>query len=444
MSEKQQFDCAVIGNWHLAYVTSACLADLGHNTALVTTEESGTGDASVLPVYEPGLAELIENSKKAGRFHFIEGVTPSWTAKYVWLAIDTPVNADDEVDLTPLDLAISQISANKNSTENTLILSSQIPLGYCEKIEKEYGLKVVYIPENLRLGKGIETFTKADRTVIGTSDEKLGKEIQTFLAGLQTDYLFCDLATAEMVKHATNAFLATSISFANELARIGEKFGVDNQAVGQALRMDKRIGKQAYVVAGLGFAGGTLPRDLRVLQKLGRDSKTPTPLVDAVLNINESTTKAVSEAVSSYCGGTVQGKKILILGYTYKAETNTLRRSLSIDLAGLFKGAGAEVWGHDPMMNGADLSAFGGNLQHFENWESIPSCPDVVVIMTAREQFPTLSWKSLATKGSALTPLIVDVRGIISERDALNSGFSYKALWQPISNPRNEPQGVTQ
>lgn len=421
----KEFDCAVIGNWHLAYVTAACLAKLGHRIALVNTEEAGEDDLPESPVYEPGLPELLASAKREGRLSYFEGFSEAWKAKYNWLAVDTPVNERDEVDLAPLRKIVSKITG-------TLIINSQVPLGFCESVAKDHALQVAYIPENLRLGQGIETFMRADRTVIGAESPQLREEIRGFLAGVESEFVLCDLATAEMIKHATNAFLATSISFSNELARIGEKYGVNNQLVGEALRMDKRIGKKAYVVPGLGFAGGTLPRDLRVLQDLGKKSQTPTPLMNAVLEVNDSTTQAVSDTVLSLFNGDLANKKVLLLGYTYKAETDTLRRSLSVTLADHFISKGAAVWGFDPFMNDRDLSEFNKGFQHFKNWASIPSCPDVILLLTPRQEFKELNWSILKDKGGVLSPMVIDLRSGVAAPEVLKSGFNYKSLWQPV------------
>lgn len=429
MANSKHYDCAVIGNWHLAFLTATCLAHLGRRVALVNDEENGWHEFPVPPVYEPGLAEMIERCRSQGSLSFEESLKDEWSANYVWIAIDTPVNSLDQVDTTPVEQAIKQTSLLKKS--RTVIVSSQVPLGFCNRMERETGCEMVYVPENLQLGKGIETFLKAGRTVIGASEKRTSEKVRALLEGVESDYLLCDLQTAEMVKHATNAFLATSISFANELARIGEKFGVDNQAVATALRMDKRIGKRAYVVPGLGFAGGTLPRDLRILQELGARAHVETPLVDAVLHVNEQAKHAVLSAVTSHCGGSVKGKKILILGYTYKEDTDTLRRSLSVEVARLFASEGAQVWGYDPIMNGKDLSEFGGSLTHCNHWSEVSVCPDVIVVMTPREAFRQISWSAFKSQGVDCS-LILDVRAALSSESVLGAGFSYKALWQPV------------
>jgi UDPglucose 6-dehydrogenase len=243
--------------------------------------------------------------------------------------------------------------------------------------------------------------------------------------------------TAEMVKHATNAFLATSISFANELARIGELMGVDNQAVATALKMDKRIGKGAYVTPGLGFAGGTLPRDLRILQKFAREHDIPSQLVDSVLNINEATSDSLVSSTRNYLGE-LRGKTILIVGYTYKPEIDTLRRSSSLELGEKLKAQGATVWGYDPVMNSRDLTPLEGLIRHFNEWNEIPSTPDAAIIMTPRPQFAALDWKNLGARGESggamKAPLVFDTRSSLPSAAILSAGFTYKALWQPVQS----------
>jgi UDPglucose 6-dehydrogenase len=439
-SDATIYDCAVIGNWHLAFVTAASLSSLGLRTLLVSPQILGHTTLPEPPVHEPGLGELMAKSHAAGLLDYAEGITANWNSKVAWLAIDTPVNENDEADVTSLIEAASQLRELR-SPGSLLIVGSQIPLGFSRALQNKLGLTVAHIPENLRLGQGLNTFLNADRTVIGADHETTRETVKTMLGKLTTEFLLCDLNTAEMIKHATNAFLATSISFANELARIGEKYGVDNLGVGRALKLDKRIGKAAYVAPGLGFAGGTLPRDLRVLQQMAALSHTPSPLVNSVLEINENTTAALTDSLRSYLGG-LKGKRILIVGYTYKAETDTLRRSLSVDLARLCAGEGALVEGFDPPLNGRDLSAFGGKITHHDRWEGIENAPDALVIMTPRPQFKELKWETLPSPKSETPSFVLDARGVLDPKQVLASGFAYKALWQPVQLPGKDSHGA--
>jgi UDPglucose 6-dehydrogenase len=252
------------------------------------------------------------------------------------------------------------------------------------------------------------------------------------MQNFETQFLLCNLPTAEMIKHANNIFLATSISFANELARVGDGLDVDSHVVATALKQDKRIGPGAYVAPGLGFAGGTLPRDLRVLSQMGRSLKIPTPLVDAVLSVNEMSNDALAQSVLRLLP---KGGKVLILGYTYKADTDALRRSPSIELAQKLKPHGVELHGFDPFMNGKDLSTTSSLWKHHDMVEDIPR-PDVVILMTTRPQFKELAWPQLAKRwqgdgqiNSEERPVVFDTQGFFQSETIVKAGLKYKRLW---------------
>lgn len=446
-SATEHFDCAVIGAWHLAIVSAACLADAGHRVLLVNPDgEAAWPDFPKCPVVEPGLDAMIAAARQAGRLHYVNGLTvdvekPAWQSRYLWLAVDTPVNDRDEADTTPLE-QLAHIASVCHRNTQAFIISSQIPIGFCASIQARTGLTPVYVPENLRLGKGIATFKEADRTVIGAPTAALGEQIAEFLKGFKTEFMLCNLETAEMVKHATNAFLATSISFANEMAKIGELYGVDNHAVARALKMDKRIGPMAYVAPGLGFAGGTLPRDLRTIQSIGTRFGVRTPLVDAVLDINESTTAALADIILQRIQGLRQAS-VAVLGYTYKADTDTLRRSMTIDLARLLRQkVGADfklrIDGFDPMMNDRDLSELDGLIEHYDQWERLPKDPDVVISMTARPAFRELSWSTLIGVDSKPgKTMVIDTQNILNAPAVLKAGAAFKPLWAPVMTTSN-------
>ncbi len=437
---KQDFkQIAVIGDWHLAFVTSTVLADVGHEVQLVkplNLNKDTWKEFPPIPVLEPGLEDMIKQNLKAKRLSYSNGVENIRNADFIWLGVDTPVTDQDEPLLAPL-IEIAQQIAKLSFKAQALIVSSQIPLGFCRELEKITGLSVVYVPENLRLGQGIETFLRADRTIIGSDKPSSAEAVQSLMAQFKTEFVLCNSVTAEMIKHANNAFLATCISFANEFARIGEKFGVDSVTVGKALKLDKRIGKAAYVIPGLGFAGGTLPRDLRVLQQLGRQEDIPTQLVDAVLQINENTTQAISESIQNHISKNNLPKSVLILGYTYKADTNTLRRSLSLDLAQILKNSGFEVFGFDPIMNDQDLQSLKTEITHLDEIEKLQKCPSAILLMTARPIFTRLNWEDLSTKNS-IPCLVLDTQNFLSSAPILKAGFIFKRLWSPAQYPQGE------
>jgi UDPglucose 6-dehydrogenase len=423
----KSFDCAVIGDWHLAFCTAVGLASTGKRILFLNPKgkESPWREFPKCPVTEPGLEDLQSRAITEGRLDYSNDLASTdWSAPYVWLAIDTPVDENDKADTNDLKES-ARVIASRGQKLEAFAMNSQVPLGFCASLEKEFGLPVCYLPENLRLGKGLETFLQADRTVIGASDLTRAESFRQWMTGFKTEFLICNLETAEMIKHATNAFLATSISFANELARIGESLGVDSQLLAKGLKMDKRIGPAAYVAPGLGFAGGTLPRDLRILQGLGQSFRKPTRLVDAVLAVNEATTDAVYDSVAPRLNG--KSPKALVLGYTYKADTDTLRRSLSIDLARRLMDSGVSVYGYDPTMNGKDISAIAPYLQHRDSEESLVDLhPDVILVMTARASFRTLDF----SRFSSTSTLVFDAVGLYRSADIVKQGVDYKRLWE--------------
>jgi UDPglucose 6-dehydrogenase len=273
---------SVIGDWQNAWVTAACLASFGHKVTLVSRMPE-------LSLHEPYLDQIVERTTAAGTFRRIhpeQHTDGNVQDEYGWIALDTPLDEEGGPNVDPVKLAAIRACIRCEK----IIVSSQVPLGFCQKLEENLRRPVAYVPENMRLGAGVEMFMSPDRVVIGASDRAYGQEIAEIFRPILLLPMLVDLPTAEMIKHATNAFLATSISLVNELARVGRPFDVDMRAVEQALKADSRIGPKAYVRAGGGFAGGTLERDLKALQRVGplpRDRHDrPTRLIDAVLAVN--------------------------------------------------------------------------------------------------------------------------------------------------------------
>ncbi len=434
-SETRLYDVAVIGEWHLAFVTAACFAARGKKTALIKPAGYWAETEPRCPIHEVGVDEELAAAQSAGNLDFLSADDPYWHATVIWMAVDTPVNEQDEPQLEPLTEIAKGVAERRNP--NVFAVSSQIPLGYCRELESLLGPRIAYIPENLRLGQGIATFAQADRTVIGGSTLDIAEQVHQLMDGFDTEFIVCGLETAEMVKHANNAFLATSISFANEMARIGSTHQVDNYAVARALKLDARIGPKAYVAPGLGFAGGTLPRDLRVLEQLGRDSNTPTPLTSAVLEVNRSTSTLVAEVVlgeikvarAESDATTDTAPRVLLLGYTYKADTDTLRRSMTIEIARELAEAGVECHGFDPFLNGKDLTELIGVIEHHNELTEIPAC-EVVLLMTARPMFREIDWRELEQPAQRPTTLI-DTQQFLDSSAIKSAGLNFRPLWAP-------------
>lgn len=442
---KKNFDCAVIGDWHLAFITAAGLADLGNRVLLVNPHpDRPWKEFPRLQLNEPNLSETIEKAQANDRLSFTNAIDSSWDAKFVWLAIDTPVDEEDRVDLSPLRRAAEAVAKAKARGQR-FVVTSQVPLGFCGELEKDFGLEVAYVPENLRLGQGLKTFLEADRLVIGARLPEFREAVHGLFKGVPSDVFTCDLPTAEMIKHATNIFLATSISLSNEIAMVGESYSVDGVAVGKALGLDKRIGKKAYVIPGLGFAGGTLPRDLRALQALGKKAGISTRIADAVLDVNTATNDAIVFGLEKYLGS-LSGKNILLCGYAYKPEIDTLRRSPAIEIAKMLKKKGAQILGFDPLMNAANLADLDGWITHLASLEQISGYKnglDAVVVMTGRPSFrgefkqaSSLDFLQRNRGQKEKQLLFFDTIGCVDAPEIQSAGLAFKQLWRPISGLR--------
>lgn len=407
-------DILVVGGWHLALVTSAGLAARGHRVELmpenVSQWEAIVG--GVLPIYEPGLDTSFWRSVENGS---IVLVSPEATAKSsydaVWLAIDAPLAADDTADVDYV-INLSLLVLSRLAPDALIIVSSQLPVGSTNRIRGEMfeydGLhrRFVTVPENLRLGGALSAFLEPDRIVVGADDAESLHLADSLLRSISDNLEVMSSKSAEMVKHGLNAFLGTSVAFANELARVCEASGADAQDVARGLMSDARIGPRAYIRPGAAFAGGTLGRDLHYL---ARASEEPGSLsrdfFSGVLLANEVHKSWPLRVLEEELGST-EGLRILLLGLTYKAETSTMRSSNSLWLANSLVQKGAIVsvarqtrvelptdW--DNRINALDLP-----YVDFEAFDA------VLVSVASRSDLEFLENYLVASEGEG--PLIVD------------------------------------
>ncbi|MEO7270598.1 MAG: nucleotide sugar dehydrogenase [Vicinamibacterales bacterium] len=347
---------AVLGLWHLGSVTAACLAAAGHQVAgfdpapaVVSGLQGGRP-----PIAEPGLSELVATGVADGTLRFTDDLASAVShAELVWVTFDTPV---DEEDVADVRYVLDQVEAAfpHLATDAVVLCSSQLPVGSVKRLEEQWrtvaGARRVSFassPENLRLGKAIDVFTHPDRVVVGVRDDRARAVIARALAPITDRIEWMSVESAEMTKHAVNAFLATSVTFINELASLCERVGADAGDVERGLRTERRIGPQAYLSPGAAFAGGTLARDVTFLRALGTAVGRPTPLMDGVL---QSNTAHVSWARRRLEGalGNLAGQRIAVWGLTYKPGTSTLRRSSALGLCRWLVERGADVHVHDP------------------------------------------------------------------------------------------------
>ena len=286
-------------------------------------------------------------------------------------------------------------------------------------------IDLVYSPENLRLGQALSLFKRPDMIIIGAASERARKKAGEFYRPFAAEKIFTSLKTAEMAKHALNAFFATSVSFANELGNICEAVGADGLQIAKILQKDGRIGAKAQVRPGLGFAGATLARDLRVLQKLGRREGVATGLFDSVLEINGQRNARVVKLIEDSFGGRMRGKTISILGLTYKPGTSTLRRSSSLEIMKSLHSKGARILAHDPK---ADMSEYPGRpfFEFFADAYGACRSSDAILLLTEWPEYKELDY--LEIKKSMNRPLILDAKNHLDEAKLEGLGFDYQLI----------------
>jgi UDPglucose 6-dehydrogenase len=342
----------ILGLWHLGCVTAACCARhfqvIGLDFDQNVISKLNTGKA---PLFEPGLDELTIAGIASKKLSFTTNPKAACAnADVLWVCYDTPVNDADESDvefvLTNLRKALSPLPKNA-----LVLVSSQFPVGTCAKLEKEYPqFSFAYSPENLRLGKAIESFEKADRVVVGLRDDSKRELLARLFAPFTRQVMFMRTESAEMVKHALNSFLALSITFINEIARLCEHVGADAKEVAAGLKSEPRIGPRAYLGPGGPFAGGTLARDVVSLARLAEATGETLSVIPAIKQSNDSHRGWAFARLQSGLGN-LKGRKIGILGLTYTTNTNTLRRSAAVELCRRLMDAGARVSAFDPAIN---------------------------------------------------------------------------------------------
>jgi UDPglucose 6-dehydrogenase len=346
----------VLGLWHLGSVTAACLASVGHD---VTGLDSNSGIVEKLqtaepPVSETGLDDLIREGINAERLRFTTNVKIAISsAEVLWVAYDTPVDENDQADV---EFVFEEVlkSLPFLSIDTTVLVSSQLPVGSIKRFEDisaekypEKKLRFAYSPENLRLGQSLDVFLHPDRVIIGVRRQEDREILNRLLGPITDNILWMGVESAEMTKHAINAFLGMSITFINEIASICENIGADAHEVERGLKSETRIGPAAYLSPGAAFAGGTLARDIEFLKDIGSSNNVVNPLISSVRKSNDEHKKWIQRRLFSVLGG-LKGKRIAVWGLTYKPGTNTLRRSLSVEMCNWLQEQGAEIAVHDP------------------------------------------------------------------------------------------------
>src|SRR5712671_558545 len=434
---------AMIGTGYVGLVSGACFADFGHQ---VTCVDKDSGKIAILrrgeiPIFEPGLDALVASNVKARRLDFTTDLTgPVAEADAVFIAVGTPSRrGDGHADLTYVYAAAREI-AKALSGFTVVITKSTVPVGTGDEVERliretnpSADVAVASNPEFLREGAAIRDFKFPDRIVVGTHDERARKVISEIYRPLylnKAPVIFASRRTAELTKYAANAFLATKITFINEIADLAEKVGADVQEIARGIGLDNRIGSK-FLHAGPGFGGSCFPKDTRALIKTAQDHDAPMRIVEAVLAVNENRKRAMARKVTSVFGGTLRDKTVCVLGLTFKPNTDDLRESPAIHLITALQDIGAKIKAYDPEgmeQARAELS----DVTYCDGPYSCAEGADAIVIVTEWEQFRALDLPRLRREMAC--PVIVDLRNIYRPHEVIAHGFRYESIGRNSQN----------
>jgi UDPglucose 6-dehydrogenase len=428
---------AMIGTGYVGLVSGACFADFGHRVTCVDKdadkiERLGRGE---IPIFEPGLGALVEANIKAKRLDFTTELSPSVAnADAVFIAVGTPSRrGDGHADLTHVYAAVREI-ARSLSGFTVVVTKSTVPVGTGDEVERliresnpSADVVVASNPEFLREGAAIRDFKFPDRVVIGTDDERgrrvLG-DVYRPLSLNQAPLMFTRRRTAELIKYAANAFLATKITFINEIADLSEKVGADVQEVARGIGLDNRIGSK-FLHAGPGFGGSCFPKDTRALIKIAQDHDVQLRIVEAVLGVNDNRKRAMARKISAAAGGSLRGKTVAVLGLTFKPDTDDMREAPSIPLVTGLLDAGARVRAYDPV----GMEQARRELPDIEYSEDPYECArgaDALVFVTEWAQFRALDLARL--KREMAGSIVVDLRNIYNPQEMEIHGFIYEGI----------------
>jgi len=430
---------AMVGSGYVGLVSGACLADFGHDLVCIDKDPGKIErlNAGVMPIYEPGLAELVASNVKAGRLSFTTSLAEGIDgAQAIFIAVGTPSRrGDGHADLSYV-YGVAQEIADNLKNPAVVVTKSTVPVGTGDEVERIIGaanlphrVAVVSNPEFLREGAAIGDFKRPDRIVIGAEDEfgqEIMREVYRPLFLNQAPLLFTSRRSSEMIKYAANAFLATKITFINEIADLCEKVGGDVQDVARGIGLDNRIGSK-FLHAGPGYGGSCFPKDTLALLKTAEDYDSPLRIVEAVAKVNETRKRAMGRKVLEAIGGAdgARGKKVALLGLTFKPNTDDMRDAPSIAIAQTLQDAGVDVVAYDP--EGMEMAAplMPGVTMAKSTYDAVTGA-DAIALVTEWDAFRALDLdrvKSLA-KGAVL----VDLRNVYRPDEVRAKGFAYSSI----------------
>jgi UDPglucose 6-dehydrogenase len=427
----------VIGTGYVGLVSGACLSDFGHVVVCADTDADKVAQLTrgEIPIYEPGLEDMVARNVAAGRLSFtLDRAAAVRAADVVLIAVGTPSRRGDGfADLSFVQAAAREIAAAVEDF-TVIVTKSTVPVGTGDEIEAiirevrpDADVVVVSNPEFLREGAAIEDFKRPDRVVVGLDDERARPVMSELYRPLfinETPMMFTGRRTAELIKYASNAFLATKITFINEMADLCEKVGANVQEVARGMGLDRRIGGK-FLHAGPGFGGSCFPKDIAALAATGRRHGAALSIVDTVAAVNGARKLAMADKVIAACGGSVKGKTLAVLGLTFKPNTDDMREAPSLAIIPKLADAGATIRAHDPA-GMAEARRLIPGLATADDPYACMDGADALVILTEWDQFRALDLDRV--KAALRQPVVVDLRNIYKPADMAQKGFRYTSV----------------
>ncbi len=435
---------AVIGSGYVGLVSGACFSEFGVEVTCVDNDAAKIArlQRGEIPIFEPGLDQIVQSNTANGRLHFATDLAKAVEgADAVFIAVGTPSRrGDGHADLSYVFAAAEEIA--KAIGEYTVVVTkSTVPVGTGRKVAEilrkhlpESKFDVVSNPEFLREGSAIQDFMRPDRVVIGTESERAAavmKELYRPLYLIETPILFTTLETAELTKYAANGFLATKITFINQIADLCERVGADVQDVARGIGLDGRIGRK-FLHAGPGFGGSCFPKDCLALVKTAQDAGAPLSIVETVVKANDERKAHMAERVVQACGGSVKGKTIAVLGLTFKPNTDDMRDSPSLAIVPALQRAGAAIRAFDPEGMNEAKRLLPGVAFCRSSYEAMEGA-HALVIVTEWNEFRALDLDRVKTL--LKTPTIIDLRDIYTPADMAEAGFHYFSIGRRAAAP---------
>jgi UDPglucose 6-dehydrogenase len=437
---------AMIGTGYVGLVSGACFSEFGVDVTCVDKdcgkiERLSNGE---MPIYEPGLDQLVASNMAAGRLRFTSDLKPAVAgADAVFIAVGTPSRrGDGHADLSYVFAAAAEIAEalQQNGNERTVVVTkSTVPVGTGRRVERILRkalppgrFDVASNPEFLREGSAISDFMRPDRIVIGTESEHARTVLRALyrpLYLLETPIVFTAIETAELIKYAANAFLATKITFINEMADLCEAVGADVQDVARGIGLDGRIGRK-FLHAGPGFGGSCFPKDCQALVRTAEEAEAPLAIVDTVLRVNEARKRGMADRIVAACGGSVAGLKLAALGLTFKPNTDDMRDSPSLAFLPALREAGATIRAFDPEGN-AEAEKLMPDLDYCADPYEAMDEADALILITEWNAFRALDLARV--KRLLRRPLVIDLRNIYKPEEMAEAGLAYYSIGRPSS-----------